>query len=386
VQARPNLPNIVPLKNRMHKRVFEVFPANVKSSKRHPLKLYLYLSVEKEIKNKMDDPVLFSDQIVKYLSNLIVPNVEVYQTDQVKAEFRQSFSALPRVLLSSAALAEASDPWEAIGDDNGDGEGDPLYIISSQSLQVIPWEFILSHKLSVVRAWTLGDITKKNQKSSSTRRFAEVSNPTKTRLPPVDKRADKQRLSSLWIGYYSQSRVLNEATVVNRQWWLKQHVFHLLNLGRKVPWDCNNLFMFPLVSPVVRHSSRISTYKRRFKTVQFYDYCEFHSVPDILRLLDENNENLMATGNNVILLFTYIDLLEMTDCLHVLRERLPTTIFVPSQKAKLFVSRLYKAQVSMLKKSSGKLTTYSLLMSAVKVVQKELQVPICIFNPPRDDE
>jgi len=217
-------------------------------------------------------------------------------------------------------------------------------------------------------------------KSSSSKQLLPT---TKIRALVTDKGKESRRfVSNFWIGYYSQNRNnINEATIINRQLWLKQYAFHQLNLARKVHLDGDS-FLYPLVSPLVHHTGRLSTYKRRYKIIQFYDYCEFNSPGDIVKL-DE------TSITNPLYLFTYADLLDMSECLLSLRAKLPTIVFVPYTKAKMFVAKLSKVQSSAIKAaktSSSKISVHSILMSSMKVVQKELQIPICIFNPPPKGE
>jgi len=129
--------------------------------------------------------------------------------------------------------------------------------------------------------------------------------------------------------------------------------------------------------------NRVSAaYKRRDKNFMFFDYSEFNSPKDILRILENPD-----FGVGSIFLFSYYDMLEMSDCVNVLRDRLPTIIFVPYQKAKIFISHLYKTQTTVIKSHSpGGQSNYKILISALRSVQQELSIPICLFNPPREDE
>jgi len=178
---------------------------------------------------------------------------------------------------------------------------------------------------------------------------------------------------------YSQNKTnISEVTIVNRKLWLKQYSFHQLHLAHKVYLDGDNSFLFPIVSPLVRHTGRLSTYRRRYKIVQFYDYAEFQNPSDILKI-DE------TSVTNPLFLFIYADLLDMSECLLSLRSKLPTILFVPHTKAKLFLAKFSKLQSSAIKSakaSSSKISVRTLLLTLVKLAQKDLQIPICIFNPP----
>jgi len=116
---------------------------------------------------------------------------------------------------------------------DSDAETDPLFVISSQSLQAIPWECVLAPNISVIRAWTLGDVVNKSVKVHTSRRSI-VENSINSHRIKSDKRTDKQRLlSSFWIGYHSQGgKSSNDVAVMSKQLILKKHVFYQLQVGK----------------------------------------------------------------------------------------------------------------------------------------------------------
>eukprot|EP01125_Pyxidicula_operculata_P018108 TRINITY_DN6409_c1_g1_i1.p1 TRINITY_DN6409_c1_g1~~TRINITY_DN6409_c1_g1_i1.p1 ORF type:complete len:2206 (-),score=614.56 TRINITY_DN6409_c1_g1_i1:857-7474(-) len=194
---------LVPLKNRMKKKIYEVFNQKMilSNSKENPFKLQLYISVEtRNKKSKSNSPIIFNESTVRCLSELVL-SPDDKSTDLVipVSDFQQSFSVLPEVWNVSDKLGEStntlsnhslrssevsstsgtsstssstnsmafsSSSWgQLISHANNETSHDkcfnPLYIISSSSLRVFPWELILNHA-TVIRSFTFYDILYKS--------------------------------------------------------------------------------------------------------------------------------------------------------------------------------------------------------------------------------
>jgi len=110
------------------------------------------------------------------------------------------------------------------------------------------------------------------------------------------------------------------------------------------------------------------------KYVHIVDTAELDDIGDIYYIL--------KTIRNPILVFTYLDLLELSEVVRKLKNDPIPIIFVPRSHIRQVLSKLASVQV---KGEKGKVSVhnkYLLLMEKIFQIQKVEKIPIAVFNPP----
>jgi len=234
----------------------------------------------------------------------------------------------------------------------------PLILLCSRALQMIPWELMLGDP--VVRYLCLKDI--------------------------IDSRIAKREIAKYEIlpKYYGCYFSGGDRHLIpfeeKRREWLNKEFHYLLNFRTRVP-SCirySNIWS-PFHSSLIKYGKKITAVKKKYKYITWFDLALLVGKPsDVLQLVDQFNSHFP------IFLFSFSDLLEMTEPLTCLmRHRLTCTfLFIPGHKIKVVVQKLMKIHEQQTKSKMNYPNHYSFLMSCISMIQTEFHIPIAVFNPP----
>lgn len=361
---------IVPLKSKMQKGISECFRKRELDSHNpnKPLRLYLYLSVNLS-KNKaynatIANTIHFSEDIVNYLSSLIMPQKDEKDTSvpQVIFELQQTFSSLIEILPiydpNDSFLKKYSRNSQYLKNQN---KLDPLTVICSKQMNVFPWELILPVE-SLLRFFSLDDVI-------HSRYFISCNN---------KKGVSSSHLSYISC-YYSQGYKFISHQETVRKANIMNHVSNQLNLMQEkvhVEFSGDHMPLFPFSSQLLKSARKLNRSQEKYKNVVFIDLWENFSKP-------ENILKLALQHRNPVFIASYCDLLEISTCLYyLLKERpAPTILFIPQDSIKRATSMLCKLHKDnfLLGQIDG---PYDFLLTSVRLIREELQIPLVVVNPP----
>jgi tetratricopeptide (TPR) repeat protein len=393
--------NLIPLRSKLHKKVYECFSNGElsKNSSTQPLNVFLFISSRNArsgaFNASVSNTIHFSDEVSAYLHGLAGTSVKETSPnlEQILLELAQLFAPLLEILPLSRRpdhpynllSADIKTYWKAFcgelddrskipqrvldAQDTGSGgivSRCPLSIICSKYMHVIPWELFLPTE-SVLRYFALEDAAGRH-----------------TRMPvkhSTSRKIKKKVNLSFLQCYYSQSfRNIQQQEIIRKSWIL-QNVNNHLNLTNDrfaADYSGDNSPIFPFHASTVTNPRRIAHYRSKYKHITFIDLWHYVMNPqEIIHIADH--------VDTPVLILSYADLLEMsTSLLNIVRsKRTPTFVFVPEAHLKEVTIRLGKRHSSAIKQEDANTEDgYQFLMNLVLSVSKELSVPIVVINPP----
>lgn len=427
--------SIYPLRSKMNAPISECFTeAEYRdNSPEKPVKLYVYLSAAASRGNRgglsssVNETLLFSDQVVKYLNGLFGlessdkdDTPEAFAAvDAIIGELRHAFSPLleilpeqdeaaPQVLASSKDAAKAAaELWSRLIDNPGRETVStrPLRLICTRLLNCFPWELIFPLGQPVVRCTNLDDLLRqpgekpvmqalepaKSSLSDSKKGRRTESSSLRSQSRSSSSGSSGSSSGSSTLGpfsflscFFSQGQRAVQAAEQIRRQRLTELLSVALGHSSKMPeFSPDQAAFFPFHSPLVRVARKISHYRSKYKGIQFVDLLDHLSDP-------RGPVVLASTQTNPVMLFCYGDLMELSDLVVHAAHQLdcfttgtqPTLLFVSENRMKSVISRLGKLLSSYNKAHGVTGSKYQQLMVAVNVVQRELHTPIIVLYPP----
>eukprot|EP01114_Cavostelium_apophysatum_P005299 TRINITY_DN1611_c0_g1_i1.p1 TRINITY_DN1611_c0_g1~~TRINITY_DN1611_c0_g1_i1.p1 ORF type:complete len:1238 (+),score=381.57 TRINITY_DN1611_c0_g1_i1:3322-7035(+) len=338
----------------------------------NPLKLYLYLSSSHTTefssshnptsRDFMNKTVYFTQEMLSYLCSLIAKESpdETEQAKKLIIEMSDStFSSFVDVLPPPVDSPQC-----------------PVSLLCSLPLQVFPWEMIAGEPL--VRYFSLQDMIK----------VAEQQKEAQKKAKP-----EEEEMAIRYFSFYFSGGDKNLVPLEERRREIVvKELFHDLHVRQKLP-SCirTPTILAPFHSPLVKYGKKITSYKRQYKYLAWFDLGALNSPRDIVRLIEAQGPAPGPTSsslNNAICLCSYSDLIESTEALTYLMRSRPTStfVFVPSTKMKAVVTKLMKVQEDFLKPSKKSPqpapSRFKFLMDTLNTIQLEQTAPIVVFNPP----
>eukprot|EP01127_Copromyxa_protea_P012133 TRINITY_DN3125_c0_g1_i1.p1 TRINITY_DN3125_c0_g1~~TRINITY_DN3125_c0_g1_i1.p1 ORF type:complete len:1648 (+),score=383.22 TRINITY_DN3125_c0_g1_i1:141-4946(+) len=389
------------------------------NSAHSPLKLFLYLSVEVQGSRRAawDEIISLDHEIADYLAFLVhVPAAATSLTTSTKGmthsgstritpaftgekeessgssspaainslreisrKLRETFESMAQVLPPTTTTSHDTSPlsegwttlqsFRSMTKSKKSMKGSleslftPLYIISCQTLQILPWELLTCNLYkNTIRHFTVRDLI-------------NASAP----LPPVLPRTVGLKKNTD-LGLLHPVYRIPPDTEVSRNTETIRNALWNLYIDKTSEWPRHRTATpFPLPSPLVPNGSRVQHYKNKFKLINFVDFSEFVTPQHVTTLLD--NANSFAPA---IFLFSYADMVEMSDTLIAIRKKEPisTMIFVANAEMKKFIIALLKSIKKTKVSTSRTYSWFPHLISSLGYLQSQLLSPIILFNPP----
>jgi tetratricopeptide (TPR) repeat protein len=430
--SRYQTSSIYPLRSKMNAPISECFLESEyrDNSPEKPVKLFVYLSAAASrrggLGSSINETLLFSDQVIRYLNSLFSPDssekddTPEAQTavDAIISELRHAFSPLIEILPDqddslhvAPGSKAATELWTKLMEHptHEAVSSKPLRLICTRFLNCFPWELIFPATEPVVRCPNLEDLLRQPDRPAPPQIVSErasLSDSKKGRRTDSSTlRGEKSRTSSsassgssssssqstvgpfsLVSCFFSQGQRAVQASEQVRRQRLSDLISLSLSLSPKAPeFSPDQAAFFPFHCPLVRVARKISHYKSKYKGITFVDLMD--------HLSDPSGPVLLASSlPNPVLLFCYGDLLELSDLVVIASQQLdasvpgsqPTLMFVPEGRMKTIISRLCKLLSSFAKAHGTALTSkYQQLMTAVAVIQRELHVPVVVLYPPQ---
>eukprot|EP01126_Amoeba_proteus_P011823 TRINITY_DN14823_c0_g1_i1.p1 TRINITY_DN14823_c0_g1~~TRINITY_DN14823_c0_g1_i1.p1 ORF type:complete len:1017 (+),score=177.63 TRINITY_DN14823_c0_g1_i1:789-3839(+) len=350
----------------------------------NPLRIYLYLSAElqENTRASWDEAIYFDNQLIEYITFLIDPTHQLVVSHSsmkdITKKLRESFRTMANVLPATTSdTSSTPDRWgsykqtfRTVRKSRRDltlNMLNPLHIITSRSLQVIPWEILVSNLYrAVIRHFTLTELLVVSDPESWS-----ITQGMKNTMGNLKKMSDVGLVNP----YYSSGRNFDTFELKQRRTETVRRALWPLHFDKTTSWPLQPVSCgFPFPSPLVPRGSGLSSCKKKYKIVNFVDFGEFVMPNQVLSLFQ--NENPLKP---TFFLFSLSDIVEMSDVLISLRNKHPTLIFISDSEVKKFLTALGKS----LKDAKISPTDWFLhLQDCINQLQSEIFSPIVIFNPP----
>ena len=368
VNPYDSVPTYIPLTVSTSTTVAQCFNQQemTQASGSNPLDLYLYLSSNSlteltpsaSQQAALNKTMFITEDVLAYLSYLVVKehNEDPEFTKQCRKALSDMTDAISTTIEELVPNAQSKGLYT-------------LALIASKSLQIFPWELLVSlPQYVLVRYFSLEEL-----KLSPKKKIAKGQEE-----PPPN----------YYSFYYSGIDKAFFANEDHRRELLVDEAFHQLNLKAQSP-SCirNSTILAPFHSSLVKPGKKLPN-KRKYTGLSWFD---------LATVSNDEQEVLQVIGNTVsyvrspIFILSYADLLETsTLLLRIMRQYADCVfLFVPSTKMKIVVSRLSKMQEDLLKpmfnaKNKTGPTQFtgfrSMLIATLRVLQAELNIPIATFN------
>eukprot|EP01130_Rhizamoeba_saxonica_P005826 TRINITY_DN2309_c0_g1_i3.p1 TRINITY_DN2309_c0_g1~~TRINITY_DN2309_c0_g1_i3.p1 ORF type:complete len:875 (+),score=170.29 TRINITY_DN2309_c0_g1_i3:504-3128(+) len=373
---------LLPIVDCWRKRLYEIIsPFALKQHSRdNPVKLYIY--TEETPNFLFSNSLSLTSTSVKKLASLISTSSRSRFNSDVLNEYRKNFSPLLNTL---SPIMKRNSSWS--DEENADEMtvDSLLCMVCSKSLSVFPWELILDDDV-LLRSFTLHDVMNGNI-APSTKKYP-VSPARRNLVMKVrDKRPRSGRrkgrytevdlTSTLLLGYQS------ECSITSRTGFTLNNVFKDLSIGGKkyMTYNSNYCATFPLTNPLFGNSSKKNIDKAKRKLVEkegkviynLYDIDNLQSPKDIY--------NIFCESYRGVFIFSYTDMLEMSEAIISLKKlgekEITPIIFIPSKETGNVLEKLGEKVMNDQAQWNSR---YEYLVTIFKRIEKELNIPICIYN------
>jgi len=230
----------------------------------------------------------------------------------------------------------------------------PIILICSRGLSVIPWELLFLPDV-VIRSFTYKALE------------LELSKET------TNKKNQKETYTFL-AGYNS-----GERNQIKRKKWTKQFVFNELKLMDKPMYGSDLSFQLPFNSTLIKSKRKTNKLDQFIgKYLYMLDFQLLTSPSELVKY--------SLYYSNLIFIFTYTELLELSETLVYLHRYHPpvTMIFIPGKHVKDVITKFCTFQHKMEK---GKVlqdmkNKFQLLLQIISSIETNFKIPICVVNPP----
>eukprot|EP01129_Flabellula_baltica_P008761 TRINITY_DN3508_c0_g1_i1.p1 TRINITY_DN3508_c0_g1~~TRINITY_DN3508_c0_g1_i1.p1 ORF type:complete len:1702 (+),score=350.55 TRINITY_DN3508_c0_g1_i1:31-5136(+) len=240
---------------------------------------------------------------------------------------------------------------EQVGNlDLGDQFPYPIVLMMTPALQVVPWELISP---PLIRSFSKHSLEEKISISKALD-ITDSSKPKENYLKNLN----------TFFAFFNSSDKKEER--LKRKDYIEQSVLSNVYRRKQVHYDGNYKAIFPFYSKDIR--------KKKLKYVNIIDTSYLENPEDLLYI--------QAPSKNPIFVFTFLDLLEMSETINLIRKKPITMIFVPRSHMRMVMTQLNDLQV---KGEKGKVSIhnrYMLLMDKIVEIQQQESIPIAVFNPP----
>eukprot|EP00761_Pharyngomonas_kirbyi_P003918 gb/GECH01003922.1/.p1 GENE.gb/GECH01003922.1/~~gb/GECH01003922.1/.p1 ORF type:complete len:1560 (+),score=344.98 gb/GECH01003922.1/:1-4680(+) len=256
-------------------------------------------------------------------------------------------------------FSSQSGEFESLSDVQVSDE--PVLVLCSKSLQTIPWELLIQGDVSrnFGLYWDIRNQQDFQSEHTIPSYFCCFSEDDSKHISPVEQK---------------------------RKDWIFKKQMHAIGKAQMPITIHESLFNLPFHTPLVRYGKKASNYQRKYRYIHFLELGSIIGNPtELVSSIDKYLEELEFP----VFIFTYADLLDVSEAALQLIQYRPdcTLLFVPEAGARDAAKLLMKMQENYLRcgdLGQGAPTEhrYKFLMSCIRKLRREEQIPVVIVNPP----